>query len=218
MRRTVTILTSFLVLWASSVYAEKPNSAPQNAPQQAADQFGVSTPGFDKSDPLIDEALSRYIAGEKISKSEYMLLESAGLIAPNDNIIVISDNLKATPKPNTGIRMRPSQRTASDLFFSEYAEGSSNNKYIEIYNGTGADVDLSSYVIMQNSNGGPWNEYTDVLSGTLAAGDVYVIANASADASILAEADLTGSGICYFNGDDARALIKVSGTDTTILD
>ena len=218
MRRTVTILTSFLVLWASSVYAEKPNSAPQNAPQQAADQFGVSTPGFDKSDPLIDEALSRYIAGEKISKSEYMLLENAGLTALNDNSIVISDHLKATPKPTTGIRMRPSQRTASDLIFSEYAEGSSNNKYIEIYNGTGADVDLSSYVIMQNSNGGPWNEYTDVLSGTLAAGDVYVIANGSADASILAEADLTGSGICYFNGDDARALIKVSGTDTTILD
>ena len=106
----------------------------------------------------------------------------------------------------------------TDLFFSEYGEGSSNNKYIEIYNGTGADVDLSSYVIMQNSNGGPWNEYTDVLSGTLADGDVYVIANASADAIILAEADLTGSGICYFNGDDARALIKVSGTDTTILD
>ena len=25
----------------------------------------------------------------------------------------------------------------SQLFFSEYAEGSSNNKYLEIYNGTG---------------------------------------------------------------------------------
>jgi len=106
----------------------------------------------------------------------------------------------------------------TDLFFSEYAEGSSSNKYLEIYNGTGADVDLSSYLIMQNSNGGPWDEYVDTLSGTLADGDVFVIANSSADASILAEADLTGTGICYFNGDDARALIKVSGTDTTILD
>ncbi|MCH7763603.1 MAG: lamin tail domain-containing protein, partial [Candidatus Marinimicrobia bacterium] len=110
------------------------------------------------------------------------------------------------------------QAQATDLFFSEYAEGSSNNKYLEIYNGTGSDVDLSNYLIMQNANGGPWNEYVDTLSGILANGDVYVIANASADASILAEADLTGTGICYFNGDDARALIKVSGTDTTILD
>jgi len=106
----------------------------------------------------------------------------------------------------------------SELFFSEYAEGSSNNKYLEIYNGTGVPVDLSNYVIMQNSNGGPWDEYTDVLSGTLANGDVYVIANSSADSLILAEADLTGSGICFFNGDDARALIKVIGTDTTVCD
>ena len=52
---------------------------------------------------------------------------------------------------------------------------------------------------MQNSNGGPWYEFVDTLSGTLVSGDVYVIANASADASILAEADLIGSGICFFN-------------------
>ncbi|MBL6594374.1 MAG: choice-of-anchor I family protein [Flavobacteriales bacterium] len=113
---------------------------------------------------------------------------------------------------------KQSVKTPTDLFFSEYSEGSSNNKYLEIYNGTGSSVDLSNYVIMQNSNGGPWDEYTDVLSGTLADGDVYVIANSSASPSILAEADLTGSGICFFNGDDARALIKVIGSDTTICD
>ena len=32
-----------------------------------------------------------------------------------------------------------------DLFISEYAEGSSDNKYIEIYNGTGTSIDLSDY-------------------------------------------------------------------------
>jgi predicted extracellular nuclease len=33
---------------------------------------------------------------------------------------------------------------ATDLFISEYIEGSSFNKAIEIYNGTGSDVDLSA--------------------------------------------------------------------------
>ena len=33
---------------------------------------------------------------------------------------------------------------ASDLFISEYAEGSSNNKYLEIFNGTGQEVSLDS--------------------------------------------------------------------------
>ena len=34
-----------------------------------------------------------------------------------------------------------------DLFISEYAEGSSNNKYLEIYNGTGAEVSLAEYAL-----------------------------------------------------------------------
>ena len=39
----------------------------------------------------------------------------------------------------------PAQAAASDLFFSEYIEGSGFNKAIEIFNGTGADVPLSGY-------------------------------------------------------------------------
>ena len=34
---------------------------------------------------------------------------------------------------------------ATTLFFSEYAEGSGNHKYLEIYNGTGASVALTNY-------------------------------------------------------------------------
>ena len=42
---------------------------------------------------------------------------------------------------------------SSDLFISEYAEGNSNNKYLEIYNGTGSDVDLSNYSLSNCNNG-----------------------------------------------------------------
>jgi hypothetical protein len=96
---------------------------------------------------------------------------------------------------------------ATDLFISEYIEGSSNNKAVEIFNGTGADVDLSDYELWRVSNGGTWAEATLSLSGTLADGDVYVIANASANASILAVADIT-NGIVSWNGDDAVGLAK----------
>ena len=105
---------------------------------------------------------------------------------------------------------------ATDLFISEYAEGSSNNKYIEIYNGTGSDIDLSNYEIWRIQNGGSWNEGTISLSGTLLSGDVYVIHHSSADATIQAQGDLS-SGSVQHNGDDAVGLAKsISGTMTLI--
>ncbi|WP_297814567.1 lamin tail domain-containing protein [uncultured Polaribacter sp.] len=47
----------------------------------------------------------------------------------------------------------------SDLFISMYAEGSSNNKFIEIFNGTGSDVDLSDYMIKGSNNGNELESY-----------------------------------------------------------
>ncbi|GIV78817.1 MAG: hypothetical protein KatS3mg050_3211 [Litorilinea sp.] len=98
---------------------------------------------------------------------------------------------------------------ASDLFISEYIEGSSNNKAIEIYNGTGVPVDLAAgnYSIQMYFNGSTSPGLTIALTGVVADGDVYVLAHSSADPAILAQADQTnGSG--WFNGDDAVVLVK----------
>ncbi|HEX8779742.1 MAG TPA: hypothetical protein VF728_01050, partial [Nocardioides sp.] len=38
----------------------------------------------------------------------------------------------------------PASAAPTELFFSEYIEGSSNNKALEIYNGTGAAVNLAT--------------------------------------------------------------------------
>jgi uncharacterized protein len=105
----------------------------------------------------------------------------------------------------------------TDLIISEIIEGSSNNKAIEIYNGTGAAVDLAAggYAVQMYFNGSASVGLTINLSGTVAAGDVYVLAQASADAAILAEADQT-SGAGWFNGDDAVALVK-SGTNIDVI-
>jgi len=97
---------------------------------------------------------------------------------------------------------------AKNLFFSEYIEGSSNNKALEIYNASGEEVDLSDYKAVLYSNGSSNPVNTLVLSGLLAPGEVYVIANSSSIAAILAETDAT-STVCYFNGDDAVGLIYI---------
>ncbi len=96
----------------------------------------------------------------------------------------------------------------SELFISEYIEGSSNNKCIEIYNPTGSTIDLSGYDLAFFFNGGtnPSN-FPIPLVGSLAAGDVYVVCDDGAAAAFLAVADLTPTR-SFFNGDDAVALRK----------
>ena len=95
---------------------------------------------------------------------------------------------------------------AADLFFSEYVEGSGNNKALEIFNGTGAAVDMSQYTIKLGSNGGAWST-TNILTptGTVAHEGVFIIANAGASPAILALANVT-STVTYYNGNDAVAL------------
>ena len=75
---------------------------------------------------------------------------------------------------------------------SEYIEGSGFNKAIEIYNGTDSAVDLAAglYTLELYSNGAATPSKTAALTGTVAAGDVLVLAHPSADAAILAQADV----------------------------
>ncbi len=107
--------------------------------------------------------------------------------------------------------VKAAENQATDLFISEYIEGSSLNKAIEIFNGTGADVDLSSYTLELYSNGSSGASQSLTLSGTLANNDVYVLAHTSASAEILALADLTNSSVINFNGNDSIVL-KNNGT------
>ena len=103
----------------------------------------------------------------------------------------------------------------TEIFFSEYIEGTSNNKALEIYNGTGGPIDLSvgAYSVQMFFNGSSSAGLTINLTGTVAAGDVYVLAHSSANATILAQADQT-NGAGWFNGDDAVVLRR----GTTIID
>ena len=105
----------------------------------------------------------------------------------------------------------------TELFFSEYVEGSSNNKALEIYNGTGAAVDLAAnnYAVQMCFNGNAACTLTINLTGTVAAGDVFVLAQSAAAPAILAQADQTNSS-GWFNGNDAVVLLKGSAVVDSI--
>ena len=62
----------------------------------------------------------------------------------------------------------------SQLFFSEYVEGWSNNKALEIYNPTANAIDLSAYSVSRYSNGGTTPSTTQ-LEGTIEPFDVFVL-------------------------------------------
>lgn len=111
------------------------------------------------------------------------------------------------------------QAQTTELFFSEYIEGTSSNRALEIYNGTGTSIDLAAaqYVVQNYANGvSSTPTSTTALTGTIADGDVFVLANGSANATIIAAADQT-SGNMVFNGDDALVLRK-GGAAGTIID
>jgi hypothetical protein len=122
-----------------------------------------------------------------------------------------------------------SNAQCTDLFISEYLEGWSNNKAIEIYNPTDAAVDLGDYRLERYSNGATAaqdNQKVD-LSGTLDANSVVVVVLDKQDPDgvdfeapvwdELAEAaDLwvcpvyADNNTMYFNGNDAMVLRKIS--------
>ena len=104
----------------------------------------------------------------------------------------------------------------TDLFFSEYIEGSSNNKAIEIYNPTNAKIGLDNYEVRLYSNGSSSAGTTLAFASTdsIGAYDVYVITNGSASLTgITSNSDVT-SGVINYNGDDAIELYKISTTSS----
>ena len=93
----------------------------------------------------------------------------------------------------------------SDLIFSAYIEGSSNNKALEIFNGTGNSIDLSSYSVKLFSNGNTNPSNTLNLSGTLLNNETLVIVYPSSGEKLKSYANME-SAVCNFNGNDTIRL------------
>ena len=118
-------------------------------------------------------------------------------ITYNDQVanLVIDINMKAVVVVIPG----------DDIYISQYIEGGDYNKYIEIYNGTDATVNLSEYTLELYSNGKTTVEASVTLSGTLAPGEVIVVYN-NKSATILYVGDIINTNVINFNGNDVIVL------------
>ncbi|MGR5158659.1 ExeM/NucH family extracellular endonuclease [Vibrio owensii] len=97
----------------------------------------------------------------------------------------------------------------AEIILSQYVEGGSYNKAVEIANTGDAAVTLTGYELAKSSNGGgTWGSTFDLSQVTLQANQVYVLAHGDASDAIKAVADHTEKSVTNFNGDDPIALLK----------
>jgi hypothetical protein len=99
------------------------------------------------------------------------------------------------------------------LIISQYYEGASNDKCIEIFNTTTSAINLTGYNLKLYANGST-TATTINLSGTIPACGVFVVCNSSYSAATVGYAADMTSGSLSHNGDDAIGLYSGS----TLLD
>lgn len=104
---------------------------------------------------------------------------------------------------NTGA-LESAASACADLVISAYVEGTSFNKCVEIYNGTGADIDLSGYSLDIYNNGNTSINESIALSGVLADGEYYLICHT--DFALPGLSPNQTSTQLLYNGNDAIAL------------
>ena len=123
--------------------------------------------------------------------------DAAGNVSASSNTITVTTSAAAA--------------TTTDLLFSEYIEGSSNNKALEISNATGNTINLSLYSVKKQTNGsGAWSSGL-TLSGTLNTGKKFTIVNSSIASACYPKTSAnisTAATEITFNGNDAVGLFK----------
>ncbi len=136
-------------------------------------------------------------------------------IGLNNVILTLTDDTKKTVTQEFDINV-VNPADANRIIISQYYEGVSNDKYIEITNVGDVSVDLSPYYLARwGSTDTPSGKFTngDALSGTINAGQTLVYKNASAQNPVYAANSAYGTTTAtYFNGDDPIALLKDGNT------
>lgn len=139
-----------------------------------------------------------------LASSDFITLEPNEILPVGGTINWISDPLAT----NYRLNVYQGDQQAGDLIISTYVEGSSWNKSIELFNGTGKTIDLSKYYLQKQSNGAGYFGSTQRLSGSLSNGKSYVIVHKQAASDLLAKANLVTDSLLQYNGNDAIQLVR----------
>ncbi|CAM1366555.1 conserved exported hypothetical protein [Tenacibaculum litopenaei] len=167
----------------------------------ATDNVGVTAYDiFNGGSKLATATTTSYELTGLTANTNYAFQIKARDAANNSSVASALLNVKTKTSTTTG-------GGSSALFISEYVEGSSNNKAIEIANFTGSTVNLSDYSLKKATNGAGWGS-TLSLSGNLSTGKTYVIAHSSATSTLRTKAQRTDASVLSFNGNDAVGLFK----------
>ena len=93
----------------------------------------------------------------------------------------------------------------AQLMFSQYMDGNSNKKGLEIYNPDATTVNLADYEIQQFSNGATTKSTTVTLQGSLASKAKYIVGRTDLKTEIGDQVNQVAG--LSFNGDDALVLL-----------
>lgn len=162
--------------------------------------------------------LTAYVGKSVQVAFRYVSTADAAALWQINSVKVVADGkggtVDPTPEPEPEPEPQPQPTpSGTELYISEYVEGGSFNKYIELYNPTEQDIDLSQYTLgmhnySKDAAGGNDNGIkTQVLSGTLKSKQVIVYKHTDAVAYTGTVVDL-GKDVMNFNGNDPIILYK----------
>lgn len=106
----------------------------------------------------------------------------------------------------------PVPEQESDLIISQYIEGGSYNKALELYNNSNETLDLTQYSLELYSDGKADNPKSLTLTGTLEAGKTLILYHNQASDEIKTLAGVGGIGnstVINHNGNDPFVLKKM---------
>jgi predicted DNA-binding ArsR family transcriptional regulator len=148
---------------------------------------------------------SLLIPMQGLASTDFLAIEPQNITPTGGTLRWISD----PDADNYKLNLYQGDQQAGDLIISAYVEGSSWNKALELYNGTGKSIDLSNYSLQKQSNGDGNFGAPLKLNGMLESGKNYVLVHKScSNNDLIAKANLLTDSLLSFNGNDAVALVR----------